>query len=106
MDLPYWIPTACPRGLSPRLVPTQVGKVGKAGIRGDDKTSGTALSLIPPSHYLIICSWCLRALVVFFHYSNICTNKPSLSFGSNQVDFGGMILPASAIVMSSSRDVG
>ncbi len=31
---------------------------------------------------------------------------PSRSFGSNQVDFGGMILPASAIARSSSIEVG
>ena len=30
-------------------------------------------------------------------YVSICTTTPSRSFGSNQVDFGGMIFPASAI---------
>ena len=30
----------------------------------------------------------------------LCETRPSRSFGSNQVDFGGMISPASAIAIS------
>ena len=44
-----------------------------------------------------------------FHYSSSpikCTTIASRSLGSNQVDFGGMILPASATLISSSIDVG
>lgn len=34
------------------------------------------------------------------------TKSPDRSFGSNQVDFGGMISPASAIAISSAMLVG
>ena len=33
-------------------------------------------------------------------------NRPESSFGSNQVDFGGMILPASAMLIKSLMVVG
>jgi hypothetical protein len=35
-----------------------------------------------------------------------CINNPSLSFGSNQVDFGGMIPPASDTAMRSETLTG
>ena len=35
-----------------------------------------------------------------------CTSSPSRSFGSNQVDLGGMIAPASAIAISSPMSTG
>ena len=38
--------------------------------------------------------------------SNSWINNPLLSFGSNHVDFGGISLPASATVSSSSMEVG
>src|SRR5450759_4061757 len=37
---------------------------------------------------------------------NRCTKRPERSFGSNHVDFGGIVAPASAIAMTSARDVG
>jgi hypothetical protein len=33
-------------------------------------------------------------------YSNTLITKPDFSFGSNQVDFGGMIFPESAIAIN------
>ena len=36
------------------------------------------------------------------HAHSRCVNRPSRSFGSNQVDLGGMISPASEIASSSS----
>ena len=44
---------------------------------------------------------------VFFDYSdNLWINKPLLSLGSNQVDLGGMMAPASAMSIRSSMVVG
>ena len=39
-------------------------------------------------------------------YPNLCINSPLRSFGSNQVDLGGMRSPASATANSSSMEVG
>ena len=39
-------------------------------------------------------------------YESLWTNKPLRSLGSNQVDFGGMVLPASATAMTSLMLVG
>src|SRR6266849_3687376 len=41
-----------------------------------------------------------------YYDSNKCRTSPLRSFGSNQVDFGGMICPASAIAITCSRLVG
>ena len=39
-------------------------------------------------------------------HESLCTNMPLRSFGSNQVDFGGIVSPASAIAITSSIRVG
>lgn len=39
-------------------------------------------------------------------YFNLWIKSPLLNFGSNQVDFGGITLPASAIAIKSSMVVG
>ena len=39
-------------------------------------------------------------------YESLWINRPLRSFGSNQVDFGGISLPSSAICISSSMEVG
>ena len=38
--------------------------------------------------------------------SNVWITMPSRSFGSNQVDFGGMMSPASATAINSPIEVG
>ncbi len=45
-------------------------------------------------------------LLTLASYYKICKKSPLLSFGSNQVDFGGISMPASATANSSAMDVG
>jgi len=49
-------------------------------------------------------------IIIFYKTSpanyNLCINSPLRSFGSNQVDFGGINLFSSAIFIRSSIDVG
>ena len=42
-------------------------------------------------------------MIIFY---KVWINNPLLNFGSNHVDFGGIILPSSAIAISSFTDVG
>src|SRR5437899_11429467 len=47
----------------------------------------------------------LRILCVFLFHSK-CISKPSRSFGSNHVDFGGMIAPAPDTAIRSATPTG
>ena len=48
----------------------------------------------------------LFVISLLLSYFSGCTNKPLRSFGSNQVDFGGITLFSSAICISSATEVG
>jgi len=45
-------------------------------------------------------------IFLIFYSDNLWIKIPLLSFGSNQVDFGGMIFPASATTINSFIEVG
>ncbi len=55
---------------------------------------------------LLLIFICLEFDMLSFLYSKECIKSPLRSFGSNQVDFGGITSPASAIANKSSIDVG
>ena len=60
--------------------------------------------------YCVVNRLCFRSKrnkVLFINvYTNSCITNPDLNFGSNQVVFGGMIFPVSAIFISCFMETG
>ena len=85
-------------------------ELGKTPRHGSNEEYSTFLAVFFPDNMMQIMDYNrlvkdLNGLSMEEFLSRV-GEKFEISLGSNQVDFGGMILPASATLISSSIDVG